>query len=124
MLFDLKDDLEEEKEVSSAHLDVVKELESLLNRYRDGGYSRELPPAGMKPKAAFEPLPPLKNAEPVDLTKFKGAGWAQRDDAWIVKAGDKGAPLTGPLKLQNGVLHLVLPKASKARPRQISVKAS
>ena len=25
-------------------------------------------------------------------------------------------------KLQNGVLHLVLPKASKARPRQISVK--
>ena len=26
-------------------------------------------------------------------------------------------------KLQNGVLHLVLPKASKAGPRQISVKA-
>lgn len=26
-------------------------------------------------------------------------------------------------KLQNGVLHLVLPKASRARPRQISVKA-
>lgn len=27
-------------------------------------------------------------------------------------------------KLQNGVLHLVLPKASKARPRQISVKSN
>lgn len=27
-------------------------------------------------------------------------------------------------RLQNGVLHLVLPKASKARPRQISVKAN
>jgi len=27
-------------------------------------------------------------------------------------------------KLQNGVLHLVLPKASKARPRHISVKAN
>ncbi len=40
----------------------------------------------------------------MDLTKFKGAGWAQRDDAWFVKAGVKGAPLSGPLKLQNGVL--------------------
>jgi HSP20 family protein len=27
-------------------------------------------------------------------------------------------------KLHNGVLHLVLPKASKARPRQISVKSN
>ena len=44
----------EEKEVSAAHLDLAKELESLLNRYRDGGYSRELPPAGMKPKAALK----------------------------------------------------------------------
>jgi hypothetical protein len=55
----------------------------------------------VKPKAAFEPVPPLKNAEPVDLTKFKG--WTARDGAWFGKAGEKGAPFTGPLKLQNGV---------------------
>jgi arylsulfatase A len=87
---------------------VVKELEALLNRYRDGGYSRELPPAGVKPKAAFEPLPSLKNAEPVDLTTYQGADWTQRDRAWFVKAGDKGSPFTGPLKLQNGVLEFQL----------------
>jgi arylsulfatase A len=102
MLFDLKNDIAEEKEISAAHPDVVKELEALLNRYRDGGYSRELPPAGVKPKAAFEPLPPLKNAEPVDLTKFKG--WTQRDGAWFAKAGDKGMAFSGPLTMQNGVL--------------------
>jgi len=104
MLYDLQHDIAEEKDISAAHPDVVKELEALLNRYRDGGYSRELPPAGVKPKAAFEPLPPLKDAEPVDLTKYQGAGWTQHERAWFVKAGAKGAPFTGPLKLQNGVL--------------------
>ena len=102
MLFDLKNDIAEEKNLSAAHPEVVTELEVLLNRYRDGGYSRELPPAGVKSKAAFEPLPPLKNADPLDLMKFKG--WTQRDGAWFAKAGDKGAPFTGPLKMLNGVL--------------------
>lgn len=102
MLYDLKADIAEEKEISAGHPEVVKELEALLNRYRDGGYSRELPPAGVKPKAAFDPLPPLKNAEPVDLTKFKG--WTQRDGAWFAKAGDKGVAFSGPLKMHNGVL--------------------
>lgn len=102
MLYDLKADIAEEKEISAAHPEVVKELEALLNRYRDGGYSRELPPVGVKPKAAFEPLPPLNNAESVDLTKFKG--WTQRDGAWFAKAGDKGMAFSGPLKMQNGVL--------------------
>ncbi|MBL9133442.1 MAG: arylsulfatase, partial [Verrucomicrobiaceae bacterium] len=104
MLYDLKADIAEEKEISAGHPEVVKELEALLNRYRDGGYSRELPPAGVKPKAAFEPLPPLKNAEAVDLTTYKGAGWTQRDGTWFAKAGDKGMAFSGPLKMQNGVL--------------------
>ena len=104
MLFELKNDIAEEKEISATHPEVVKELEALLNRYRDGGYSRELPPAGVKPKAAFEPLPPLKNAEPVDLTKFKG--WTQRDGGWFAKAGDKGVSFSGPLKMQNVMFRL------------------
>lgn len=103
-LYDLKADLSEEKEVSAQHPEVVKELESLLIRYRDGGYSRELPPAGVKPKRAFAELPPLVNAEPVDLTTFKGQGWTARDGAMFAKADKKGSPLTGGTSFQDGVL--------------------
>lgn len=105
-LYDLKADIAEASEVSTKHADVVKDLAALLNRYRDGGYSRELPPAGVKPKPAFASLPPLANAEPLDLTKFKG--WALRDGSMFGKAGDKGATLTGPVSLKDGVLEFQL----------------
>ena len=105
-LYDLKADIAEASEVSAQHVDVVKDLAALLNRYRDGGYSRELPPAGVKPKPAFAELPPLANAEPLDLSKFKG--WAQRDGVMFGKAGDKGATLTGPVSLKDGVLEFRL----------------
>jgi arylsulfatase A-like enzyme len=105
-LYDLKADIAEAREVSAQHADVVKDLAALLNRYRDGGYSRELPPAGVKPKPAFAELPPLVNAEPLDLSKFKG--WAQRDGVMFGKAGDKGATLTGPVSLKDGVLEFQL----------------
>lgn len=101
-LFDLKNDIAEQTELSAQHADVVKDLEALLSRYRDGGYSRELPPAGVKPKPAFAALPPLQNAEPLDMTKFKG--WVQREEAWFAKAGAKGAPLSGPVSMKDGVL--------------------
>ncbi len=108
MLFDLKTDIAEEKDISAAHPEVVKDLETRLNRYRDGGYSRELPPADAKPKPAFAELPPLKNAEPVDLKTYRGKGWTARDDAMFGKADAKGAPLTGPVKLQEGVIEFQL----------------
>jgi arylsulfatase A-like enzyme len=103
-LFDLKNDIAEEKEISSQHGDVVNDLKALLNRYRDGGYSRELPPAGVKPKPTFAELPPLTNAESVDLSKFKGTAWTARDGAMFGKADAKGAPLTGPISMKDGVL--------------------
>lgn len=103
-LFDLKNDIAEEKEISANHADVVDDLKALLNRYRDGGYSRELPPVGMKPKPTFAELPPLTNAESVDLAKFKGPAWTARDGAMFAKANAKGTPLTGPVSLKDGVL--------------------
>ncbi len=107
MLFHLKDDIAETKDISAQNPEVVKELEALLNRYRDGGYSRELPPAGVKPKPLLAPLPPLKNAEPLDLKTFqssKGKVWAAKGDALFGRAGDKGSALTGPVSLRDGVL--------------------
>ena len=64
-LYDLKADIAEANELFTQQPARVKELAALLNRYRDGGYSRELPPAGVKPRPAFAELPPLKNAEPL-----------------------------------------------------------
>ena len=107
LLFDLKNDIAEAQDIAAQRPEVVKELEALLNRYRDGGYSRELPPAGVKPKAAFPPLPPLKKAEPVDLKAFpssQGKVWAAKGDAMFGRAGDKGSALTGPVALRDGVL--------------------
>ncbi|MFO1484824.1 MAG: arylsulfatase [Verrucomicrobiaceae bacterium] len=104
MLYNVKDDPAETTDVSAQHPEVVKELSALVNRYRDGGYSRELPPVNVKPKPTFAELPPLQNAEPIDLKTYHGKGWVARDGAMFAKAGDKGAPLTGPLKMQNGVL--------------------
>jgi arylsulfatase A len=42
-LFNLREDPSETKDVSESHPEVVAELKALLNRYRLGGYSRELP---------------------------------------------------------------------------------
>jgi arylsulfatase A-like enzyme len=114
-LFDLKNDIAEEKEISAHHADVVDDLKALLNRYRDGGYSRELPPAGVKPKPTFVELPPLTNAEPVDLSKFKGTAWIARAGAMFAKANAKGAPLTGPISMKDGVLefHILLGEADR-----------
>lgn len=107
-LYDLKNDIAETTEISTQHADVVKDLEALLNRYRDGGYSRELPPAGVKPKPEFAALPPVPNAKPVDLKAFKSSqgkeAWTARDDAMFGRAGVKGSALTGPFAMQNGVL--------------------
>ncbi|MBL9113527.1 MAG: arylsulfatase [Verrucomicrobiaceae bacterium] len=103
-LFDLAGDLAETTDISTQQQGVVTELEALLNRYRDGGYSREMPPLGAKPPSALNTLPPLEGAEPVDITKYRGAGWAPRDGAMFGKASAKGMPLTGPIALKDGVL--------------------
>ena len=95
-LYNLKDDPAETKDVSAAHPDVVKELAGLLDRYREGGYSRELPPPVVKPAAPM--LPPVggKSVLETAFDKVPGAPWVLVRGRWIAKDGavwasEKGA---------------------------------
>ena len=113
-LYNVKEDPSEITDVSAQHPEVVKELSALMNRYRDGGYSRELPPVVVsKPPAAL----PALTGSPVVSQDFKSppakpwtmtrGTWQVHDDAiWnpAPKNEEQGATLTGPLPITNGTL--------------------
>ena len=103
--------------MSAKNPDVVKELETLLNRYRDGGYSRELPPLSAKPKPKSAELPPLTGVTVIEQplsgvpdkpwTTSRG-NWSAHDEAIWGKATDKGATLTTPVSLKDGTIEFQL----------------
>lgn len=114
-LYHVKDDPAETKDVSAEHPEVVKELSALVNRYRDGGYSRELPPiVEKKPPPALPPLtgsPVLsedfKSLPAKPWTMTRGAAWQVNDDAiWNAapKTEQQSATLSGPLSITDGTL--------------------
>jgi hypothetical protein len=114
-LYHTKDDPAETKDVSAEHPEVVRELTALLNRYRDGGYSRELPPEGVKaPRKNVAELAPLVGAtilhEP--LSQMPGKPWAATRGEWVARDGgvwgaqkggdDRSATLRVPFALTDG----------------------
>ncbi len=119
-LFNLQDDPAETRDVSAEHPEVAKELSALLSRYRDGGYSRELPPVRPRPKIQAVELPPLDGAiviqEPLDDMPDKpwaapAGTWMIRDEAvWgAPKRGDQQpATLRRPLPIADGTLQYEL----------------
>lgn len=113
-LFNLKQDPAETTDVSAEHPAVVQELTALLNRYRDGGYSREMPPVVAKKEPGT--LPPLAGIAVVE-TDFKAlpprpwmvvqGEWKAHDDAlWAtqLKNQKNGSALRGPLPITDGAL--------------------
>ena len=113
-LYNVKEDPAETTDVSAQHPEVVKELSALVNRYRDGGYSRELPPIVEKKSQAA--LPALTGS-PVLSQDFKSlpakpwtmtrGDWQVHDDAiWnpAPKTEEQGATLTSPLPITDGTL--------------------
>ncbi len=81
-LYNLVNDVAETKDVSGEHPEVAKELEQLLNRYRDGGFSRELPPeAASKPQE--KPVPEVSGTV-VRQDDFREA----LDSSWVKVRGD------------------------------------
>jgi arylsulfatase A-like enzyme len=115
-LFNLQDDPAETRDVSAEHPEVAKELSALLNRYRDGGYSRELPPVRHRPKNQAVQLPPLDGAiviqEPLDAMPDKP--WAAPAGIWMIRDGaawgepkrgeQQPATLRRPLPIADGTL--------------------
>lgn len=118
-LFNVKEDPAETTDVAAKHPEVVKELSAALNRYRDGGYSREMPP--VVAKKVPEALPPLAegsvvakqpfNTLPTAPWKTLQGEWKARDEAlWGAqpKSQKAGATMRGPLVLDDGVLEYEL----------------
>jgi hypothetical protein len=115
-LYNTQADPAETTDVSAANPEIVKELRGLLNRYRDGGYSRALPPADAKPRRTVATLPPLAGervlSEPLQQVPAKPwatsrGQWAARDGGvWGVQKGpqDQGASLSVPAAFADGVI--------------------
>jgi arylsulfatase A-like enzyme len=123
-LYNLVDDPAETKDVSLQHPEVAQRLEALLDRYRDGGFSREMPPPA-KPKAAVV-LPPVAGKVMLDdpFEKVPGAPWVLVRGKWVAKVGavwgtekpadQIAAALRSPLALTEGDIQyeLQLPPAT------------
>jgi len=113
-LYNVKEDPAETMDVSAQNPEVVKELSALVNRYRDGGYSRELPAIVEKKQQAG--LPTLMGKDLVwhDFTVLPTKPWTLTRGAWQVhdnalwnpapKTEEQGATLTGPLPITDGTL--------------------
>ncbi len=87
-LYDLAADVAETNDVRGQHLDVAKELEDLLDRYRRGGFSRQLPPSP-PPSERARPLPPV-TGEVVRSERFDtlpGSPWVKVRGVWSTEAG-------------------------------------
>jgi hypothetical protein len=115
-LYNTQDDPAETKDVSAQHPEIVKDLSALLNRYRDGGYSRELPPVSVKPNRTVAELTPLAGAVVLSeaLSQLPAKPWAVSRGDWRAKDGglwgsqktreDQGATLHAPLAITDGTL--------------------
>jgi hypothetical protein len=129
-LYELRTDAGECSDVATNHPETAKELENLLNRYREGGYSRELPP----------PAPPRETPAPLDPVAGKvlrremfnalpGPPWTVVRGRWSAKAGvlrgsqkppDKtGAAMRVPLGIRDGDIRyeVAVPFAASHRLR-------
>jgi hypothetical protein len=115
-LYNTHDDPAEANDLSTAQPEVVKELSALLDRYRNGGYSRELPPIVEKPAPKVAKLTPLEGEVlvsesldrlPAKSWKITRGDWQAHDGAlWGAQQGkDKqGATLHAPLALNDGTI--------------------
>ena len=112
-LYDLNEDVAETSDAHADHRQVAKQLAALLDRYREGGYSRELPPPPppRQPPVALKPV----SGEVVRNERFDAlpvAPWVTVRGQWSVrdgalrgsqKPGERiGAAMRAPLGISDG----------------------
>ncbi len=116
-LYNTAEDPAETKDLSVEHPEIVKELTALLNRYRDGGYSRELPPVADKTAAQRGELPALSGDKVLDeaLQTVPGKPWISTPGKWTAHdnavwgkppSNTVPATLRGPLAITDGALEV------------------
>lgn len=115
-LFNVEEDPSETKDVSAENPDVVKKLSKLLVRYRNGGYSREMPPFIEKVMPKVAVLPKAEGAVVIEesLVSLPEKPWTTNQGAWKAEDGaiwgvqkgttGAGANLRLPVSVTDGVL--------------------
>ncbi len=115
-LYNLQDDLAETKDVAAEHPEIAKQLAALLERYRNGGYSRELPPVVEKPKYKEVELPPVTGTITLkeSLAEMPGKPWKIALGQWKAHDGglwgtqgakdQQGATIRAPITVSDGVI--------------------
>lgn len=119
-LYNTHEDPAETKDVSAEHPEIVAELAALLNRYRNGGYSREMPPVSAVKVAPVAVLPAVPGSIVLSETfaQMPTKPWTTPSGKWVVRDGalwgaetpaDKnGAQLRGPCELGDGAIDFEL----------------
>lgn len=116
-LYNTVEDPSETKDLSSQNPAIVAEMRDLLRRYRDGGYSRELPPPDVRPATLkIVSLPPLEGSvllkeslQTIPLKPWTASSgeWAPKDEAlWGGQKGkeDQAATLRTPIQITDGTV--------------------
>jgi hypothetical protein len=87
-LYDLTQDVAERNDVSSANSALAADLQQLLVRYREGGYSRQLPPQPLvKLRAALLAAATGNVVRAERLDRVPGPPWVQVRGVWQARDG-------------------------------------
>ncbi len=118
-LYNIREDIGESRDLHAAHPELSGELAALLERYRAGGYSRELPP----PPPPCAPTPPPGDLKGRSVFKAAFAGlpeppWTEVRGKWNAAGGilrgsqqggdNPGAAIRMPLNLGDGDIRYAL----------------
>lgn len=116
-LYNTENDPGETRDMGALHPEIVAELRDRLRRYRDGGYSREIPPVDVRaPRTPRIDLPSLNGTSLLEETlrripekpwTLSASDWTADDDGlWGAPKSKPGAPaaLRTPAHLDDGTI--------------------